>query len=222
MKICLVTDRRRLAAATGAPPDAWLDVLREQVMAAAAAGVELIQVREPDLETADLAALVRSLVAIADGTRSKVVVNDRVDVALVTQAAGVHLKESGFLPENVRRIVPPGFLVGCSVHSVEAAVARRSADYLIAGTVLPTASKTTAGYLNEQGLLAIVDAGGGTPVFGIGGLSVRSGPLLTATCAAGLAAVGAFIPERGEPVSEFVQKRVHELRFALESASTRT
>lgn len=222
MKICLVTDRRRLGAATGTPPEAWLELLREQVAAAVIAGIDFIQVREPDLETADLVDLVRSLVARADGTRSRVLVNDRVDVALASRAAGVHLKESGFLPTAVRRITPAGFLIGCSVHSAAAAVPRKAADYMIAGTVMPTVSKPSVDHLDEQGLRAIVEACAGTPVLGIGGLSAASAPLLAAAGAAGLAAVGAFIPMRGEAVSEFVQKRVHELRFALESASKPT
>ncbi len=52
MILCLVTDRRRLGAAMGARPDDWLDLLREQVTAAVSAGIDLIQVREPDLEAA--------------------------------------------------------------------------------------------------------------------------------------------------------------------------
>ncbi len=62
MILCLVTDRRRLGAAMGRRPGDWIDALRDQVTAAADAGVEFIQVREPDLEAAELVALVRDLV----------------------------------------------------------------------------------------------------------------------------------------------------------------
>ena len=67
--------------------------------------------------------------------------NDRVDVALAAGAHGVHLKEQGLLPELVRRIAPAGFVIGCSVHTTAAVTARKAADFLTAGTVLPTASK---------------------------------------------------------------------------------
>jgi thiamine-phosphate diphosphorylase len=184
--------------------------------------VDLIQVREPDLEAGELTRLVRALTKLAAGTRSKILVNDRLDVALAAGASGVHLKEAGILPDIVRRITPPGFTIGCSVHATAAVPARKAADFLTAGTVLPTASKSAVDYLNEDGLRAIVEAAAGQPVLGIGGLDVHAIPLLTASCAAGLAAVGAFIPASGEGIADCVQKRVDELRFALESASPRT
>lgn len=222
MILCLVTDRRRLGQAAGAPADEWFDLVREQVSAASQAGVDLVQVREPDLEARDLVHLVRSLVAATAGTQAKVLVNDRVDVALAAGASGVHLKERGFLPSDVRRIVPAGFLIGCSVHSTAAAAARKAADFLIAGTVRPTASKPAVEYLDQDGLERIVQVAAGQPVLGIGGLDMPSIPLLAASCAAGMAAVGAFIPTTGRGVSEFVQKRVSELRFALESDASGT
>ena len=222
MILCLVTDRRRLGLAVGARPEEWFDVLREQVSAAAKAGVDLIQVREPDVEARQLTDLVRSLVSLVSSTPAKVLVNDRADVALAARASGVHLKEQSMLPADVRRIVPPGFLIGCSVHSTASAAARKAADFLIAGTVLPTASKSAVEYLDKDGLQRIVQVAAGQPVIGIGGLDIPSIPILAASCAAGMAAVGAFIPPAGVDVSEFVQKRVKDLRFALESDSPGT
>ena len=225
MKLCLVTDRRRLGSAVGARPEDYIDALRGQVSAAAAAGVDYIQVREPDLEARQLADLVRCLLKAVAGTPAKLLVNDRLDVALATEASGVQLKEQGIHPEAVRRIAPPGFLIGCSVHSPAYAAARRGADFLIAGTVLPTASKHAPDYLNEDGLRRVVDAAAGQPVLGIGGLDIPSIPLLANSGASGMAAVGAFIPEQGESagerLSEFVQKRVTDLRFALDRATRR-
>ena len=222
MRLCLVTDRRRLGAAIGARPDRWLDALREQTRAAAGAGIDFIQVREPDLEAGILASLVRSLITLTEGTATKVLVNDRIDVALAAKAAGVHLKEQSILPDEVRRIAPPGFVIGCSVHTTAGIADRKAADFLIAGTVRPTVSKPAVDYLDEAGLRRIVEAAGTQPVLGIGGLDIPSIPLLAATCAAGMAAVGAFIPAAGEELTGFVQKRVEELRFALESVSRRT
>lgn len=220
--ICLVTDRRRLADAVGVEPGEAIEVLREQVSAAAFAGVDLIQVREPDLDGGPLVELVRSLAGLVRGTAAKLLVNDRVDVALAAGASGVHLKEAGFEPSAVRRMVPAGFVIGCSVHTSAMVAARNAADFLIAGTVLPTASKRAVDYLNQEGLSRIVAAAAGQPVLGIGGLDVRSVPLVAASGAAGLAAVGAFIPDGRECVTDFVKKRVTELRFALESISRGT
>jgi thiamine-phosphate pyrophosphorylase len=222
MTLCLVTDRIRLGKAVGARPEDWLDVLRDQVKAAAAAGVDYIHVRESDLEARDLTDLVRTLLRLTRKTPAQLLVNDRVDVALAAGAHGVHLKEQGILPAVVRRIAPAGFVIGCSVHTTSAVAARKAADFLTAGTILPTASKAAPDYLNEDGLRRIVHAAGAQPVLGIGGLDVGSIPLLAVSGAAGLAAVGAFIPAGGESVSEFVQKRVRNLRFALDNALGRT
>jgi len=221
MILCLVTDRRRLGEALGLPPERWAEALRQQVEGAASAGIDYVQVREPDLEAGDLVELVRSLIQISSA-RTRILVNDRIDVALAAGASGVHLKEQSILPAEVRRIAPPGFVIGCSVHGVSGVSARKSADLLIAGTVLPTASKRAVDYLDEDGLRRIVDAAAGQPVLGIGGLDVRSIPLLRASGAAGMAAVGTFIPSGGDGVSEFVQKRVTALRFALETSARRT
>ncbi len=218
MTICLVTDRRRLGAAIGAPPSAWIEALHAQVEAAVEAGVDFVQIREPDLETAELSALVRSIAIKCRATITKVLVNDRLDVALAANAAGVHLKEASFSPEQVRRLTPAGFLIGCSVHTPLTAAARRSADFLVAGTVLPTVSKRATDYLEWKGLEKVVDAARGTPVLGIGGLDVASMPKVAATGAAGVAAVGAFIPTVGQGPSQFMQNRVKELRFAFDSA----
>ena len=218
MMICLVTDRRRLGAAVGARPSEWIDLLHEQVGAAARAGVDLIQVREPDLEARELAALVRSLVRLTGGTPARVLVNDRLDVALAAGAAGVQLKEQAYLPVQARPLVPDGFLIGCSVHSPAAVAERRGADFFIAGTVLPTVSKHRTDYLEWEGLTAVVEAAEGRPVLGIGGLGMPSIPKLAASCAAGLAGIGAFVPGAGEPLAEFVQERVIALRFGFDSA----
>jgi thiamine-phosphate diphosphorylase len=222
MILCLVTDRRRLGAAMGAEPAQFRDLLREQLSAAAIAGIDFIQIREPDLEAGELVDFVREVMRSISGTTAKVLVNDRVDVAIAANASGVHLKEASILPDRVRALAPPGFVIGCSVHTIDALAARKSADLLIAGTVLPTASKPAVDYLNKDGLRGIVKAAAPQPVLGIGGLDIRSMPLLAASRAVGMAAVGAFVPRAGDDITEFVQKRVKDLRLAFDSASRRT
>ena len=99
------------------------------------------------------------------------------------------------------------------------AAARSSADLIVAGTVLPTVSKSRADYLGWKGLSEVIGAAKGTPVLGIGGLDLSSMTPLAATGAAGLAAVGAFIPATGQTgLKEFVKKRVIDMRFAFDSA----
>jgi thiamine-phosphate diphosphorylase len=229
MILCLVTDRRRLGAAIGARPSELLDILHEQVAAAAEVGIDLVQIRESDLDARVLTDLVRSLIARCRGSATRILVNDRLDVAIAAGAAGVHLKESSITPElarglmstSARATVDKPHLVTCAVHTPLTATARHSADLLIAGTVLPTVSKSPTDYLEWKGLQKVIGAAKGTPVLGIGGLDLRTIPLLAASGAAGLAAIGAFIPPPGNgELKEFVKKRVTDMRFAFDSAPT--
>ena len=222
MILCLVTDRRRLGSAIGVGERDWTEALHAQVAAATRAGIDYVQVREPDIEAMELAELVRSLMIAAATTPTRILVNDRIDVALAAKASGVHLKEQSILPNDVRRIAPPGFVIGCSVHGIAALAARKSADLLIAGTVTSTASKRAVDYLGKDGLSKIVEVAAGQPVLGIGGMDVPSVPLLRSAGAAGLAAIGAFIPAAGEDITEFVQDRVSAMRLAFDSARGRT
>jgi len=216
MILCLVTDRRRLGTALGLAPGDWLDAVRAQVFAAASAGIDLVQVREPDLEAGVLARLVAMLVADTRHTAAKVLVNDRLDVALAAGASGVHLKERSFAATAAGRLAPQGFLVGRSVHRAPD-VSAGMADFLIAGTVLPTVSKPSVQCLGWAGLSEVVKAAAGTPVLAIGGIDLPSTPFVAASGASGLAAIGAFIPETGQALSEFVQKRVIDLRLGFDS-----
>jgi thiamine-phosphate pyrophosphorylase len=221
MVICLVTDRRRLGAAIGAGSAGLVDALEAQVAAAIEADIDLVQIREPDLEARSLASLVRSLARRVRGRHTRIVVNDRLDVALAAGAGGVHLKENSFAPEPARSLGESGFIITCAVHTPFTAAARHSANFLIAGTVLPTVSKSRADYLGWKGLAEVIAASKGTPVLGIGGLDLTSIPTLAASGAAGVAAVGAFIPPVGETrVQEFVKKRVIDMRFAFDSAQS--
>lgn len=225
MILCLVTDRRRLGAAIGARPEELTDVLQAQVTAAAEAGIDFVQIREPDLDARALTSLVRSLIARCRGLATRILVNDRLDVAIAADAGGIHLKESSITPDLARRLAAARgkdrFVVTCAVHTPLTAAARHSADLLIAGTVLPTVSKARTDYLGWKGLKQVIGAAKGTPVLGIGGLDLDSIRSLAASGAAGLAAVGAFIPPPGHgEVEEFVKKRVGDMRFVFDSAPT--
>lgn len=133
-------------------------------------------------------------VSLARGSRTRVLVNDRVDVALAAGAAGVHLKADSISPATVRQIVPGGFMVGRSVHSIaEAREALDGVDYVIAGTVWPTSSKP-AGHvcLGSQGLAAIA-AALRVPTLAIGGVSMPRIRKVALAGAAGVAAIGMFM-----------------------------
>jgi thiamine-phosphate pyrophosphorylase len=151
-------------------------------------------VRERDLEAGQLAALVEVALALARGTTSRIVVNDRLDVALACGADGVHLRADSIPTADARRIVPAGFLIGRSVHAPGEASAAEGCDYLIAGTVFPSRSKAAgAAVLGIEGLRAIVRVSR-APVLAIGGVTADRFDDVAAAGAAGVAGIGLFLP----------------------------
>jgi thiamine-phosphate pyrophosphorylase len=192
LTICLVTDSRRLAGA-GAADSERRRCLVAQARLAVAAGVDLIQVRERDLEAAALAGGVSDLLTVTRGTATRIVVNDRLDVALACGADGVHLRADSMTIAAARRLAPLGFLVGRSVHAASEAAEASDADYLIAGTVFPSPSKDLGHrLLGVDGLRAVVLASA-APVLAIGGVSLDHLDAVAATGAAGIAAIGLFM-----------------------------
>jgi len=190
---CLVTDRRQLAGA-GASFDHARRLLLAQLETAVGNGVDLIQVRERDLEACDLAALVEAVVALVHGTTSRVVVNDRLDVALACGADGVHLRGDSIQAADARRVAPPGFVIGRSVHTVGEASAAGEVDYLIAGTVYRSPSKAaTTTLLGVDGLRAIVRSAR-APVLAIGGVTAERFDEIATAGAAGVAGISLFLP----------------------------
>ncbi len=198
MTLCLVTDRRRLVP-PGASDREACRCLVAQARYAAAAGIDLLHVRERDLEAAALASLVTAVLDAVRGTPTRVVVNDRLDVAVGCGAHGVHLRGDSIPVAAARRIAPPAFVIGRSVHTVADAQAASSADYLVAGTVFRSASKAeTQPLLGLDGLAAIVRASA-APVLGIGGVTAGHVAAVATTGASGVAAIGLFVRHESAP-----------------------
>jgi thiamine-phosphate diphosphorylase len=209
MLLCLVTDRRRLAPGA-ASAAAERQCLLEQARYAVAARIDLIQLRERDLSAADLTSLAIDLMRITAGSPTRLVINDRVDVALASGAGGVHLRGDSIPVSAARLLAPSGFLIGRSVHTVSEAAAAADADYLIAGTVFSSVSKEPAAPLIGLDGLASIARSVTVPVLAIGGITVGRAGELALSGVSGLAAIGLFLgPEharpklcRAEPVSE--------------------
>jgi thiamine-phosphate pyrophosphorylase len=176
-----------------------------KIGAAAAAGVDWIQIREKDLSGRDCAWFTREALRrfaraqASDAVAVRIMVNDRVDVALSERSAGVHLGENSFpLPEAKRlasaRAQARDFLIGVSCHSVEAAkvAASRGADYLFFGPVFATPSKAAYGAPQGLELLAEVCSAVSIPVLAIGGITVANVGACLAAGASGIAAIRLF------------------------------
>jgi len=188
----LVTSRRRLTpdARTVLDEVAALEAL---IDVAVDAGVDIVQIRERDLDAAVLLGLVSRVAGRAATTRTRILVNERADVAAAAGAAGVHLPSTGVAAERMRAIEPE-WIIGRSVHETDVPFAVGPCDYLLFGTVFGSESKPAAS--PAAGLEALRRAArtAGRPVVAIGGVT----PDLARSCidagAAGVAAIGAFLP----------------------------
>jgi thiazole tautomerase (transcriptional regulator TenI) len=167
--------------------------LEAQLDAACEEAVDIVQVRERDLDAAALLGLVRRVVGRATPA-TRVVVNDRADVALAAGAAGVHLRSDGPPAARVRALQPGPWIVGRSVHMPGEAARAGDLDYLLCGTVFPSGSKPAGAPVGGLDTLRETCAVARPPVLAIGGIT----PARVAACreagAAGVAAIGVFLP----------------------------
>ncbi len=196
--LCFVTDRNALASRDVSPC----------IVEAVRAGVDLVQIREKDLGTRPLVELVAAAVASVRGTRSRLVVNDRLDVALSTGASGIHLGMQSLPAEAVRRVVDPGFLVGVSCHSLDEALAaeRARANYIFLGPIFPTPSKAAFGPPLGLDKLREVRAQVKIPIVAIGGVTPERVKACLEAGAAGIAGIRLF------QECDSLEERVEELR----------
>ena len=180
--LCLVTDRARTASGD----------LVDTARGAVERGVGMVQLREKDLPAAELLSLARELRSVTEG-RALLVVNDRVDVALLSGADGVQLGENGLDATSARRLVGPDTLIGRSVHSVDGAVEAESsgADFLVLGAIFETASHP-GGQTGGLELVREVSARVSVPVIGIGGITASNAGGLVEAGAAGAAVITAI------------------------------
>ncbi len=203
LQLCYITDRRGLEPRPLLP----------HILAAIEAGVDLVQIREKDLPTGELLELAGAAVAAAAGTGVKVVVNDRLDIALALGAHGVHLGGGSLPPAAARSTVDKlllrePFFVGVSCHSLEQAraAAMAGADYILLGPIFPTPSKLAYGPPLGLKKLREVTASVKVPVLALGGVGVEQVKSCLAAGAAGIAGIRIF------QETEALAGRVRELR----------
>jgi thiamine-phosphate pyrophosphorylase len=170
--------------------------LEDCLAGAIAAGVDYVQIREKDLPARTLLTLTEATVAHAErqGQGTRVIVNDRLDVALAARAHGVHLGARSMPIGIMRRMAPPGFRVGASCHSLEEAVAAQAAgaDYLLLGPIFATPSKLQYGPPLGITKLGEVTHQVTIPVFALGGITPDRVATCLASGAVGIAGIRIF------------------------------
>jgi thiamine-phosphate pyrophosphorylase len=232
--LCYVTDRHALPASPESGP---LTALTRKIAEAAQAGIDWIQIREKDLSAKELAAVTREALRAAQWhrlqpvkvsksgashqnaspvlPRTRIIVNDRLDIALAERAAGVHLGEHSIPPAEARRLVQSAqkkgsidqdFLIGVSCHSLAAAksAAAAGAGYIIFGPIFPTPSKSQYGAPQGLDRLAEICRAVSIPVLAIGGITLANAASCLQAGASGIAAIRLF---QDSPDSASVMER---------------
>lgn len=198
----LITDRARLRGRN----------LDEVVSQAVDGGVNVVQLREKNLPTAELYDLAVTLHAIVRG-RALLLVNDRLDVALAAGVDGTHLPERHLPAERMWDLAGDACIMGRSVHSVDGAVAAEGegADYVLVGTIYETASKPDTAPAGLELVSATRDAVD-IPLIAIGGIDATNAGEVIEAGADGIAVIGA-IWDADDPA-----QAATELRGAVDEA----
>ncbi|HUL59130.1 MAG TPA: thiamine phosphate synthase [Anaeromyxobacteraceae bacterium] len=157
-------------------------------------GAVAIHLREKDLPGGALLALARALAAVCRGRGQRLLVNDRLDVAVAAGADGVHLPATGVPAAEARRLLGPGALVGVSCHSSDDVRRARDggASFATFGPVFDTPSKR--GFGPPVGLAALRGASElGLPLVALGGVEPGNAAEAVAAGARGVAAIRAWL-----------------------------
>ena len=186
----LVTDRKT----TGGRELLWV---LEQALEG---GVRAVQLREKDLGGAALLELARRVKRLCDRYGAELFINDRVDVALAADAAGVHLAATSMPVEVARGLLGSDRKIGVSTHSPAEvhAAAEAGADFVLFGPIYPTSSKLPFGDPQGPAALKAVTNSASVPVFAIGGIKQHHLPEIKAHGTARIALISA-ISEAPDP-----------------------
>jgi thiamine-phosphate pyrophosphorylase len=181
----VVTDRQL----TGGRP------LRLVVEAALRGGTRAVQLREKDLPPRELYPLALEMRQLTQTYGARLLINDRVDVALAVNADGVHLTTTSLPASIARQVLGPGRLIGVSTHTLAEAqaAAEEGADFLVFGPVFFTPSKAPYGQPVGVDALRAVRAAVELPILAIGGIKKANLDQVIGAGADGIAVISAII-----------------------------
>ena len=162
-RLYLITDRKVLSSHFS---------LLSSVEEALKGGVKAVQLREKDLGTRELLDMAYKMREITNKYKTKLFINDRVDIALSVEADGVHLGQNSIPPHAVRKIAKGKFMIGVSAHSIEEAkqAEEGGADFITLGPVYKTPSKLKYGQPLGVDIIRKAKDEISIPVFAIGGI----------------------------------------------------
>lgn len=178
--------------ATASDFDKSRDAILETVEHAISLGVDMIQLREKQLPAKLLFEIARDIVIAARESRTKILVNDRFDIAIAAGAHGVHLTSVSIPVEAVRAATPKEYVIGVSTHSLVSADAAKNAgaDFVVLGPVFDTPGKDTP--LGLEQFRVACETLSPFRVIALGGINLENAKSVIEAGAAGVAGIGAF------------------------------
>lgn len=197
----LITDRKKCQPKS----------LQEVVEEACRSGIKAVQLREKDLSGKDLYDLAMDLRAVTSRYDTALFINERTDIALAVEADGVHCREAGIGPAEVKRL-DETLSTGASVHSIEAArdAEANGADFLLFGPVYHTPSK--AKYGSPQGTHRLRKVSGAVkiPVYAVGGITLEKAFTCRSAGAFGVAGISSIMK------ADSVEQKVEQWKEMLD------
>lgn len=159
-------------------------------------GVSLVQLREKKASSLDFYKVAQKVKEVTDKFNVPLIINDRIDIALSVDAAGVHIGQEDLPCKIARQILPKDKIIGVSVHNIEEAVMAQEdgADYLGCGAVFTTSTKSDVSNLTID-KLAEIKKSVNIPVVAIGGINQENVSSLRNTNIDGVAVVSAIVGE---------------------------
>jgi thiamine-phosphate pyrophosphorylase len=189
----------------------------EQVARLSAGGATFIQLREKHLQPRDFYEEAKAALNVARACGIRLIINDRVDIALALGADGVHLGQDDLPPEAARRILGQRAIIGFSTHSLEQATeaARLPIDYLAIGPVYATSSKENPSpVIGLATLKTVRSAVGNMPLVAIGGITLESAQTTLAAGVDSIAVISSLLAQSAE-----IEPRTRLWLSAIESKS---
>lgn len=183
----------------------------ETIAKAIQGGCTLVQLREKEANSGAFYEIAFRVKEITDFYHVPLIINDRADIMLAVDAAGVHAGQSDIPASRLRAMIGPHKILGISARTVEEAVQAESdgADYLGAGAVFPTTTKPDARAVSEEMLRAICKSVH-IPVVAIGGIHEKNLPLLEGSGISGVAVVSAVMnAEKPDQAARILKERIY-------------
>ena len=181
--------------------------LSDIVEKACKGGVTLVQLREKDRCGRDFLSIARQVKTVTDKYNVPLIINDRADIALACDAAGVHVGNEDIPVSDIRKILGAGKIIGATAKSAEQAVnaQKAGADYLGVGAIFPTSTKKTI--LTDIETLKKICEEVTIPVCAIGGITYDNCYVLENSGVDGIAVVSAIA---GSPDPEKAARELAE------------